>query len=329
MRRVTVSAFMLIALASSGAAATAGDECCHITINKVAIGGPTQKLARYEWTTSGRSVFSRDHRWVLFQPRGIDYGTDRLRIANVDGTGEHQVVQAPGSISDFALAPDQRRIALSTYETPYGGMAGIWVVNIDGTGMRRIAAGDRNVVWAPNSRRLAFEVGDAVRVVNVDGSNEREIARGAAGFGSKWSPDGRFLAFSTRGGIRIALVAGGRTRLVAKGQRAQDPTWSPDGKRLAFHRHDGVWVVPARGGRAVSVVRRAASASYPEALTWSPRGKRLAYITRNGRVWVVCVVKVTRGARCRRVAEHRERWLVALSWSRDGRSILYLTDTPD
>jgi Tol biopolymer transport system component len=47
--------------------------------------------------------------------------------------------------------------------------------------------------WSPDGRRIAFDDQDAIYVVNADGSELRRLAQNA-GF-EDWSPDGRKLIF--------------------------------------------------------------------------------------------------------------------------------------
>jgi Tol biopolymer transport system component len=55
--------------------------------------------------------------------------------------------------------------------------------------------GDRGITgaWSPDGRRIAFDEDDAIYVVNADGSGLRRLAQNAAF--QDWSPDGRKLIF--------------------------------------------------------------------------------------------------------------------------------------
>jgi TolB protein len=80
----------------------------------------------------------------------------RIVVMNADGSGKHAVTQKLHKIGD----------ALWTGAT---------------------------VGWSPDGRRIAFDDHDAIYVVNADGSELRRLAQNAA-FQS-WSPDGRKLIF--------------------------------------------------------------------------------------------------------------------------------------
>jgi Tol biopolymer transport system component len=140
-----------------------------------------------------------------------------------------------------------------------------------------------NPHWSPDGTHLVFDNDDGLYVVNVDGSGVRKVARG--GFPT-WSPDGTRIAFVTgsKGGgseIRIADVDGTDETIVTKGDGSLDlPAWSPDGSRIAYV----VWlkggdpqlyvVGPDGTGQAqLTDLRSDGMGGYSP--SWSPDGKRL------------------------------------------------------
>jgi TolB protein len=72
--------------------------------------------------------------------------------------------------------------------------AGLWVMNADGSNPRQLTryAGS-NPAWSPDGRRIAFRMRFDLFVVNADGSGLRRLARN--GSAPAWSPDGRTIAF--------------------------------------------------------------------------------------------------------------------------------------
>src|SRR5215471_11955043 len=57
---------------------------------------------------------------------------------------------------------------------------GLYVLNIDGTGLRRIARDGSDPVWSPDGSRIAFDEvtagGAVVLVAHADGSGVRRVA---------------------------------------------------------------------------------------------------------------------------------------------------------
>src|SRR6266511_1752070 len=136
-----------------------------------------------------------------------------LFVTNPDGTGLTKLPSVPGD-TDPAWSPDGSKIAFVRFRE---GGAGIWVMNADGTGARRITDGG----------------------LDVDGTD----------LGPAWSPDGSRIAFAREG--RPAKAATGNTDIYVVNADGTDavrltddpmmeyaPTWSPDGSRIAFAAYD-------------------------------------------------------------------------------------------
>ena len=148
----------------------------------------------------------------------------------------------------------------------------VYVMNADGSGLRRLAQSGQRPVWSPDGRKIAFVSGgdpssaltpnQHVFTMNSDGSGKRKLARG---FGPVWSPDGRKIAFvseragSMDVGVMNADGSGQRTlsRSTLTRSRAvgfiPQPAYSPDGRKILFvSDRDGleaVYVMNADGSR--------------------------------------------------------------------------------
>ena len=151
----------------------------------------------------------------------------------------------------------------------------------DGTDARTIAEG-YDPAWSPSSASIAFAKDDGIWLVNVDGSGERRVVDGG-GWSPTWSPDGNQLAFSrwtfdSLPEVFVTDLAGGAPRKLAVGL---DPDWSPDGQRIAYAAYDTVEFdfdlhsVRPDGTDNRTLSSNAALEFEP---AWSPDGTRIAFV---------------------------------------------------
>jgi Tol biopolymer transport system component len=82
----------------------------------------------------------------------------------------------------------------------------LYVMNADGGRRRPLTPDIRaagNPDWSPDGRRIAFESDYGIYLVNADGSGLRRLTRSTRGPGwdsePAWSPDGRWIAFTSSG----------------------------------------------------------------------------------------------------------------------------------
>ena len=156
-------------------------------------------------------------------------------------------------------SPDGAKVAFASNRAHYDGTArdtgapdmDIWVINADGTGLRRLtthSAQDTTPTWAPDGQSLVFSSdrdsrGDLFRVWLSDGRTER-LTRHYAGRAimPAFSPDGQKVAFAAqtlRMGafwdfqVHLFDLASGKTDALASSAGACWPTWSRQGSRMA------------------------------------------------------------------------------------------------
>jgi Tol biopolymer transport system component len=135
-----------------------------------------------------------------------------VSVINADGTGRVRLSPPDISASDFidtaGWSPDGSQVAFSAV-VPSAGYAALYVVNVDGSGLRQIVSPD---------------IGGAT---------------------AQWSPDGRWIAFTSRlhGQPQVWLIHPDGTEQVqltdgTDGSLSLVPIWAPDGTRLLFQHSD-------------------------------------------------------------------------------------------
>jgi TolB protein len=270
-----------------------------------------------------------------------------LYVVSADGSGQRRLtgnvlVRTP------AWSPDGRRIAFESVgvcSTPARGCpnpTGVYVVNADGSGRRRLARNGWAPAWSPDGRTIAFFSDSKIYLMNADGSEHRTLTRPLTAGHKRslaWSPDGRKLAFLNDGDCRqfcfnlyvvgsdgsglrnltSKLAAGGRFGYPGP---ASDPAWSPDGRKLAFVRlnaRHGIHVVKADGSGLRNLTPKPVGV-YADP-SWSPDGRKLAFVSdRNGDSEVYVMNANGSGQRnlTRNPAFDGDP-----AWSPDGRSIAF------
>ena len=117
---------------------------------------------------------------------------------------------------------------------PFGGNYEIRVLNADGSGVRRITnteAWEGDAWWSPDGSRFVFTRDSDVLIMNIDGTGVTRLASG--GYRAKWSPDGSQIAFlgyddpgpEFRQGLNVMNSDGSRrTRLT---DAVEDFSWRP------------------------------------------------------------------------------------------------------
>ena len=124
---------------------------------------------------------------------------------NADGSGQRRLTRDARNSATPAWSPDGRKIA---FEGGRDGTNGVYVVNADGSGQRRLARNGRAPAWSPDGRTIAFFSDTKIYLMNADGSEHRPLTKPLGGREGSlaWSPDGRKLAFLARGRLRPVLL---------------------------------------------------------------------------------------------------------------------------
>jgi TolB protein len=230
-----------------------------------------------------------------------------LLVTNPDGTGLTKLPSVPGD-TDPAWSPDGSKIAFVRFRE---GGVGIWVVNADGTGTRRITDGGPDVdgtdlgpAWSPDGSRIAFAregrpakaaTGNTdIYVVNADGTDLVRLTDDPMmEYAPTWSPDGSRIAFEAydlvAGGnapspLRLYVMNADGTDIKALGpENVEGPSWSPDGTEITFVDTEtgSIMAIHPDGTalrRIIDVAELVGGVHLVYGATWSPDGTQIAFM---------------------------------------------------
>ncbi len=182
-----------------------------------------------------------------FSPRG-DWIAFQESVEREDPEGSDPQEADPEDGDEEAAARPERSELGSLWKVRRDGSGQTRLLNGPATGTDNrqpnwSPRGDRLVF----QRREQHSDGWALYVVNADGSGLRRLTRGAGEHtDASWSPDGRSVVFSsTSGGLEVPQVFvmpadGGRPVRVTRNNGYDGaPSWSPDGRWIAFESHPG------------------------------------------------------------------------------------------
>jgi TolB protein len=215
------------------------------------------------WSPDGRAIAYTSYR-TGFQDIIVSYIFEGRRSNPMAGTSERQNFLP-------AWSPDGAKLAFTSNRD---GNSEIYVVNRDGSGLRRLtnhAAIDVTPTWSPTGNQIAFTSdrtgSPQIWVMNDDGSELHKITNESRCDRPTWSvsPNNE-IAYAAQTGagfdIKIFDVASRVSRTITDGIGSNEsPAFSPNGRHIAF--------TSTRAGKEqIFVIDR--------------DGKNLRQITRNG-----------------------------------------------
>lgn len=169
------------------------------------------KLAFYHWTdglyiwdlmkeTSIRVVDNSNATFVTWSPNGkrLSYtelfGQAWVYIVNSDGSDNHRLT--PGLRPNWSLQG-----GFIAYDTCENNRCGIFLINPDGGGKRRLTEdGGGGAAVSPDGRKIAYwsqiDGDPEICIINADGTGKRQLTsnRGNDALPA-WSPDGKFIYY--------------------------------------------------------------------------------------------------------------------------------------
>lgn len=263
-------------------------------------------MASGRWSILGASVFAlvvvHAAPGASTPPRSIVFaahpdGTGPAQLFRVQTTGDDLAQMTMGKLPATAPAfsPDGKRIGFVRLGS------GIFRVNLDGTGLRRLTSGIRDSypAWSPDGKRIAFlrpyRAQWRVHVMSASGSGQRRLPQAPPAGRPTWTADGKGIFIPTGGDlVRIDPRSGKvlkRYGLTLDIQTAQTASVSPSGRRIAYvgprvstgPEDCGEGPCPQYGLYLASVPvphrpRRIVNDTGPAG--WSPDGKTLVFVSR-------------------------------------------------
>ena len=222
------------------------------------------------------------------------------------------------------------------------GVRELYVVNGDGTGVRRITFNDlweRRPVWSPDRKKIAFPGRDEngqwdLYVVNADGSGQRRLTNDPAfEYQASWTAKGTELVFTRLASPNFdcpceAWIVGadgsGLRKLDTGPGGVTGVDASPNGRRIAFAstrpgaNELAIYVTDIGGGKARRITDAPGDAFVDFLPRWSPDGKKIAFLRdvtgADNDVYVVD----ENGKNERRLTDTPDFVEGAVSWSPDG-----------
>ena len=158
-------------------------------------GSGLRNLTR-EWGIDGIPAWSPGGRKIAFTSKRD--GDWDVYILNADGSGQRKLTRNPANDYLWPLSsswsPDGRKIAFGRDRDGNGNSDGIYVINADGSGERRLTQSGGQPLWSPDGQKIAFRSkrngNDDIYIMNPDGSSQRNLTRNPARVDDSlaWSP---------------------------------------------------------------------------------------------------------------------------------------------
>jgi Tol biopolymer transport system component len=179
--------------------------------------------------------------WIVFTASPDGTAPTQLFRVQTTGAGLQQITKGAGPATDAAFSPDGKRVVFARLGS------GIFVTNLDGTGLKRLTTGSRDTypVWSPNGKRIAF-----VRI------------------------------FKTEWRLYVMTATGAGEKLLPKSPPSGRPSWTADSKSIFIPAGAGIAKVDTRTGNVQKRYNVTLDPSISQGATVSPNGKTFAFVGR-------------------------------------------------
>ena len=197
---------------------------------RMLLAGPSANPA--ETLTPGSApAFSPDGRWIAFSSRANSSGA-ALRLVDSYGSTRQSLPAAEGvDHLDPAWSPDGLSLVFVRDD---GGTRELYATNVDGSALRRVAAGlarPSHPSYSPDGEKIALtdhrEDGPEIVVAEADGGGTVGVTKGpAGGEDPTFSPNGEKLLYASEGDLYVVNLDGTRgQRVTASPEDEGRPEW--------------------------------------------------------------------------------------------------------
>lgn len=233
-------------------------------------------------------------RWIVFAAEPGGTALPQLFRVQTTGEGLEQITNGVKPASQPSFSRDGKQLVFARLGS------GIFRVNLDGTGLRRLTSGHRDSypVWSPDGKRIAFvrpfRTQWRLYVMSPTGAGQRRLPQAPPTGRPTWSANGKTIFIPAAAGIARLDARTGRVQkrysVTLDPAISQAATVSPDARMFAFVAKRpptgppdcgesncpayALYVAPAATGRA----RRIANDTGPAG--WSPDGKSVVFVAR-------------------------------------------------
>ncbi|MEP6707473.1 MAG: S9 family peptidase [Pyrinomonadaceae bacterium] len=248
-------------------------------------------------------------------------------------------------VGDPRISPDGKHVAFTIGDVHIGDnktVTHIYVMALDGGGMKQITTGDRSATsprWSPDGKKIAFTTGGQIWVMDSDGDNQTQVTKiSTSAAAPVWSPDSKWIAFTSEVYPDCADDDCNRKK---DDLADQSKVKAHITERLLFRHWDEwrdvkrthVFVVSSKGGTAKDLTQGDFDSPPYAAATgvdyaFSPDSKELAYVRNPDKVEAIStnsdiyVVPAT-GGPARNITAKNRGYDVGPIYTRDGKYMIY------
>ncbi len=213
---------------------------------------------------------------------------------------------------------------------------GLWVVQANGSGLRKLAAGEFGALSVSSQGRLAIAgSGGTIWTSDAHGRSRTRLISPTFDRVPRWSPNGSEVAFirttqiggSLSGLLHLMRSDGTSVRSIHHG--ISRVSWSPDGQTLLGVADHGLLVLSRTGAvaRSIRLNNQHGEPFEFEQAEWSPNGQTIAALvsdTEQSRPTCTVLLLDASGHR-RRLLTQRCLNADAIAWAHDGRKLLFVS----